>query len=57
MLSGVYTITHPGTGVVSREPATSPARKLQCATGFGDCNQKAADGCETEIPKDKHNCG
>lgn len=33
------------------------ACKRQCATGFADCNHQAADGCETEILKDKHNCG
>lgn len=33
------------------------ACSLQCAAGFGDCNRKAADGCETQLLKDKHNCG
>lgn len=28
-----------------------------CAAGFGDCNHKAADGCETTLLDDKHNCG
>lgn len=29
----------------------------QCEAGFGDCNHKPADGCETSLLKDKHNCG
>jgi hypothetical protein len=28
-----------------------------CDTGYGDCNQKAADGCETPTSSDLANCG
>jgi hypothetical protein len=45
------------TGPHADAACAAGACKLQCATGFADCNQKAADGCETEVLKDKHNCG
>jgi hypothetical protein len=28
-----------------------------CAVGFADCNQNAADGCETAVSSDAANCG
>jgi hypothetical protein len=28
-----------------------------CAPGFGDCNEKAEDGCEADLRADKANCG
>src|SRR5436853_111245 len=28
-----------------------------CAPGFGDCNSKDDDGCETNLRSDKQNCG
>jgi eukaryotic-like serine/threonine-protein kinase len=28
-----------------------------CHPGFADCNGNAADGCETDVRKDEHNCG
>ncbi|NMB74800.1 MAG: hypothetical protein GYA21_06680 [Myxococcales bacterium] len=28
-----------------------------CETGFGDCNDTAADGCETDLVADQANCG
>jgi hypothetical protein len=30
---------------------------LQCATGFGDCNQTYLDGCEVDLTTDTANCG
>jgi hypothetical protein len=29
----------------------------QCATGYGDCNASAADGCEAAFATDVNNCG
>lgn len=31
--------------------------KLQCDFGRGNCNGRAADGCETDVFNDKANCG
>jgi hypothetical protein len=28
-----------------------------CDTGFGNCNEKVADGCETNLQNDALNCG
>ena len=28
-----------------------------CKTGYGDCNQKAVDGCEVATGSDANNCG
>lgn len=28
-----------------------------CETGFGDCNEKAQDGCERDLTSDKRHCG
>lgn len=28
-----------------------------CASGFGDCNGNAADGCEADLARDPNNCG
>jgi hypothetical protein len=33
------------------------ACERQPAARFADCNRQAADGCETEILKDEHDCG
>ncbi len=33
------------------------ACSMQCEANFGDCNHDANDGCETQLLKDKHNCG
>jgi len=29
----------------------------QCATGFGDCDNDASNGCETDLTSDDNNCG
>lgn len=33
------------------------ACKLACASGYGDCNNSVADGCETNTTADALNCG
>lgn len=43
----------------SRSIATCEAStcRLTCASGYGDCNMSAADGCETSFVLDNENCG
>jgi hypothetical protein len=36
---------------------TAGACRLTCATGFGDCNASAADGCESALTSSLTNCG
>jgi hypothetical protein len=37
--------------------ADCTASKCMCSLGFADCDQNPANGCETQVDSDVHNCG